>query len=514
MQSKLKWLVFALVWCAVLGFGVLGYKHFWKPVQEKRVEQAKEKEHQKIIENTSSTPHYQNTINLGLDGFTGYCILRSQTFKDECGKKSIAVNIIDDGGDYPKRLKSLADGSLQMSAFTIDALIKASANLGDLPATILLILDETKGADAILGVGKIFPNVDTLNDPQVKVVCTPDSPSEFMTRVVMHHYNLPQFTTNCFQFVNGANEVYNVYKTADPKKKQVYALWEPYVSKMKANPDYHILVDSSKFRGYIVDVLVASRDFVVKNPGVVEDVVKAYWTAVYTRRNDMADLVAEDTRKLGEPVSKKQAESFVQSIWFKNTTENFDQMGLTNGRQLQSIDEMIANITEVLVATKAIKVDPAKGNSSLWYYNEIAGKLFRDGWFPGFGSEKMREECSLAQLSEEEWKSLHVVGTLNVPRLVFSRGTATLTEQSEVILTDLVEKLKTWPSYYLTINGNTVKNDDPEIQKVNLELASTRADAAMAWLVQHGIGQNRIRCEKGETSGSTTVVFIVGQTSY
>ena len=513
-NSKLKWLIIVGIWLLILGGGMWGYSHFWKPVQQKAAADAKVKEHDKVIQSTSSQSRFQWTININADAFTGYCVLRSRNFRDECAKRGIQVNIIDDQADYNKRLHNLADGTSQMAVFTIDALIKASASYGDFPATIIWVMDETKGADAIVGSKKVFPNIDSLNDPEVKVICTPDSPSEFITRVVMHHYNLPLLKQDCFKPANGAGEVYNVYKGSDAKVKQVYALWEPYVSKMRANPAYHVLVDSGKFRGYIVDVLTVSRDYAVKNPAVVEEVLKAYATAVFNRRNDMPDLILDDTRLLGEPIAKTDAERAVQSIWFKNTTENFGHMGLATGSNLEHIDEMIANITEVLLATGAIKSDPTSGKYALWYYNEVARKMFSESWYPGFGSEQIRQEKSLSQLSDEEWKKLEPVGTLRVPRLVFSRGTDALTDSSEATMTDLVEKLKSWPQYYLMVRGNCAHDPDPEVQQANLELALSRAKKAMDWLVAHGIDKNRIHVTEGEPNGSTTVAFILGQIPY
>lgn len=48
---QLKWLMFAVAWCALLGLGIWGYNHLWKPVQEQTVE---------------NTPHHQN---INLEGF-------------------------------------------------------------------------------------------------------------------------------------------------------------------------------------------------------------------------------------------------------------------------------------------------------------------------------------------------------------------------------------------------------------------------------------------------------------
>ena len=53
-------------------------------------------------------------------------------------------DLVDDGADYSQRIEALQSGEIQLAAFTIDALITASAELGELPATIVALIDETR----------------------------------------------------------------------------------------------------------------------------------------------------------------------------------------------------------------------------------------------------------------------------------------------------------------------------------------------------------------------------------
>jgi outer membrane protein OmpA-like peptidoglycan-associated protein len=390
-------------------------------------------------------------------------------------------------------------------------LIKASAEYSDLPATIVCVIDETKGADAMVAAGKRFPNIDAMNNPDTRIVCTGDSPSETLARVVMAYFQLDNMNPNPFQFVSGADKVYEEYKRAKPNDPKVFVLWEPYVSKMVENPDYLSLVDSSKFRGYIADVWVARRAFLVKNPDVAERVVKSYLTAVFNHRADMSSLVAEDAKQLGTPLKPEQAERLSKTIWWKNTQENFAHYGLVSGHSLQHLEEICANITDVLIKTKAIKQDPTNGKPNMLYYDGIVRKLFETSWHPGFGQEGVRAETSLHALSDKEWSELKPVGTLQVPRLVFGRGTAQLTELSVQTLETLAEKLKTWPQYYLVVRGNCSKEGDVEANK---KLAEERAKSAVELLVAKGIDRNRIRPETSAPNGSTTVAFILGELPY
>lgn len=499
------------VWFVILSLAVVAWKFWWSPRQDQIAEQEAEQQEQEMIDRTSAQSRYKHEVTFNLDSFSGYAGFRSQDFKSECAKYGIKVNLVDDGADYTARIKALSDDKCQMAVFTVDALIKASSNLGDTPATAICLVDETKGADAMLGAGKMFPNIDALNNPQTKIVCTPDSPSETLARVIMAYFQLDNLSGNPFQFVDGAQAVYEEYKKSKDTDPKVFVAWEPYVSRIAENPDYTTIVDSSKFRGYIVDVIVVRRSYLLKNEDVVQKVVKAYLTTLFNNRNKMVEMIAEDAKQLGDSLSKEQAEKMVETIWFKNTQENFAHMGLTTGHSLQHMEEMVANITDVLMKTNAISKDPTNGHPNLLFYDGVMKDLFNSSWHPGFGQESVRSEDTLMALSEQEWGTLKPVGTLQVPRLIFARGTSRITSLSEKTLDDLAAKLTTWPQYYLVVRGNVSKEGDVE---ANRTLAEARAGVAVDYLVKKGVNRNRIHAETSNPNGSTTVAFILGELPY
>ena len=88
------------------------------------------------------------------------------------------MNLHDDGADYAARIRALQAGDAQLAVFTIDALLKASAELNEMPATIVALVDETTGADAIVAYKSKVPNIDALNAAETRFVLTPSSPSE------------------------------------------------------------------------------------------------------------------------------------------------------------------------------------------------------------------------------------------------------------------------------------------------------------------------------------------------
>lgn len=500
------WLLFVFLCAAV-------WRLWLQPNREAAQAEADKQAHEQAIQSTGSTSRYRTQINFAYDSFSGYSILRSDTFGNNVGNKKLKVNFIDDGANYTERLRGLQTGKYQMASFTIDALIKASSELGDLPATVVAFIDETRGADAMVGYKLAVSNIDVLNDPQVKFVLTPNSPSETLARVVMSHFGLNNVSSKSFVEAKDAEDVYRRYRQSKPTDKLAFLVWEPYVTKMLENPNMQVLVDSSRFRGYIVDVIVASRDFLVKDEVAVRDFVESYLRSVYAYRETsaMQTLISHDAQKAGQPLNQSQIERLVKGIWWKNTIENYAHMGLSQDKPLQHVEDMIVNITNVLVSTGAIPADPTQGRPNFLYYDKILAGLRDANFYPG-GSETLRQDSdTLPVLSDEDWSKLTPVGTLQVPTIVFARGTSRISEQSEITLNELIEKLKSWPQYYVMVKGNASLRGDIEANK---RLAEERAKAVEKYLLEHSISETRVKAVAVEPSGSTDVVFQLGYMPY
>lgn len=516
LSKKGKIAVATFIWLSVAGVGALAYRLWIAPAAEQKKQMAEQEAKQRLIRETSSDPRYSHTVTIALDSFSGYAGYRSSEFKSECATRSIKIDLMDDKADYDARIRALRDGTCQMAVFTVDALTKSTANLqkefpGDFPGTIVWISDESRGADAMVVHAGTFPNVDALNRTDTKFVCVPNSPSETLALVVMDHFSLDKLSPNPWIYCNSPEEVYEQYRQSKPGDRKVFILWEPLVSKVLENSQYKVVIDSSKFRDYIVDVMVASRDFLVKNREIVRSLAEAYFTTAYTVRDDVGGLLGRDARALGSPLTNEQTTKLVNSIQFKNTQENYAHFGLRTGHSLQHIDGIISEIIRLQLKAKAIPADPVNGSYNILYDDKVMSGMFNDNFHPGIGTEDVRQDKQLAALTEEQWQKLQPVGTMQVPRLVFRRGTSDLSVGSEKTLEELVEKLKKWPQYYLVVRGNSSKDGDAEANRV---LAEARAKTAKDWLIAHGVDPNRIRSESTKPNGSTTVAFVLGETPY
>jgi outer membrane protein OmpA-like peptidoglycan-associated protein/ABC-type nitrate/sulfonate/bicarbonate transport system substrate-binding protein len=514
-------IVAAVIWIVIAAGLAIAYKFIVRPSQETELEQA-----------TSSESKYKHTIGVAVDSFSGYCVIRSKEFERGLAASGVKLEVKDDGADYAKRAKALRDGDVQLATFTIDSYITSSATLGDFPATVVMVIDETRGADAIVTRSDEVKSIQDLDHPDARLVLTPNSPSEFLARVVLAHFNLPSLPKDWKIDADGAEDAYRKLGAGSTSERRAYVLWEPFVSRA-VEEGATVLLDSSKLRGYIVDVLVARREFLRDNPDLVAEFVGTYMRTAYSlsrRTGGMAKVVREDAERLGEKLNEKQADQLVNGIHWKNTLENYAHFGLlpsADAGAATHLEDMIARIVDVLVQTGALGADPLEGKASRIFYDGTLAKLKSDGFHParkisilqgvddGAKMDAVAVDAELKKLTDEEWNKLVPVGELRVKAISFARGTSRLHVGSRRHLTEVAKMLKAWPTYYLEVVGHARKEGDPE---ANRRLAEGRAKAAKDFFIEQGLSANRVRARSApltKAGGSAqSVSFVVGQPPY
>lgn len=516
-------LLAAMIWCVILGLLAVAYKFLIHPRLSERLKNE-----------TGSASQYKHELVVAADSFSGYAILRSDLVKQELKAKQIKLTIQDDKADYEARLRALQEGKVQLAVFTIDSLITAGAKVGEFPGSIVLVIDETKGGDAVIAPPGVITSLQDLNDPAARLVLTPNSPSEFLARVVLAHFSLPALPAQWWVEADGAAAVYREFRAAGPNDKKAFVLWEPYVSKALQKPGARVLLDSSKLKGYIVDVLVAEREFLRDHADLVRSVVEAHCRAAYAyaqQADGMTKQVIEDARRTGaETLDEAQARQVVQGIQWKNTLENYAHFGLSGGNSSMNVphlEDIIANIIDVLVRTKGLAKDPLPGRQNTLFYAQILAGMKAANFHPARnlnvlsdGSsaadvEKVRADRELAALTAEQWKNLRPVGQLRVEPIVFQRASASISEQSERDLQDLAKRLRSYPQFYLRVIGHTRAEGDPD---ANRQLAQARAEAAAQYLIARGVNSQRLHTEAApstEAAGEAQAVsFLAGQLPY
>lgn len=506
-----KFLIICFVWIFILSIGAICAKWMLIPSikeQQKQEEIAQEKARQEnIIKQTVSDGRYKHHLSVSLDNFSGYSLLRSDKFKEELAIKKIKVSFIDDNGDYNKRINSVIAGETPIAVMTIDGLIRESEQYanGYLPVVIFGMVDESRGADAMIASKEFVPNIDYLNKDGIEYVLCKNTPSELLLRTVQSTFGVNILDTAIID-TNSPDDLFKVYQQSTSKKNRVYITWEPQASKILENKEMHLIADSSKFRGKFVDVFVVNRDFVAANISLVEDFMKAYLRTVYDSRNTMVEVVAKDSK-----INVEQAKLLIDKIQWKNTQEQYAHFGLNTG--LPHIEDMIYEIVEILKNTGSINVDPTNGNPSMLYYDGIIKSLKNEDFHPGFAEQEefVRDKnYVLPALNKDQWDKLIPVGTLKLEPLVFRRGTDKLSESSNKTLDNLIIQMKKYPYYYLIIKSYISPIGDLE---ANRSLATSRLEQVKGYLLRHGLPEAEICAivELGEDSG---VAFQVGQMPY
>lgn len=508
-----KGCIVAVVWLVILAVLAITVRFFWT-----------EPQNEKLQSDTGSNSSYSHEVKIQADLFSGYSVLRSDEIKKNLRYDGIRLTMVKDEADYDSRLEALEDGDVDMAVFTIDSLLVAGAKLGRFPVSIVMVIDETIGADAVLAFDQGVKTVQDLNVSDASFVLTPSSPSEFLARVVKSHFKLPKLGNNWIKEEDGSEAVFEVMKSADRSKKQAYVLWEPHVSQAKKIKGVKVLLDSSKIKGLIVDVLVARREYLRDHPEKVRSVIEAYSRAAHHYRNEpqgFAGLVLSDNPSLSEDGSK----AIVSGIQWKNTLENYAHFGVVKGvsaGDLLTMEDMIGNVTEILLKTKALESDPLNGNYTSLYFDKILSEMQSENFHPesliaGLGQgttdlQGVRTNAQLGKLNESQWDTLRAVGDLNVQSIGFRRGSAAISLSSEHELRRLKKMLDNFPSFYLRIVGQTRSEGDPEANRL---LAETRAKSVGEFLQKDGFSISRMRTEAAPSaakSGSAqSVRFEVGQ---
>jgi ABC-type nitrate/sulfonate/bicarbonate transport system substrate-binding protein/outer membrane protein OmpA-like peptidoglycan-associated protein len=517
-------LIAAFLWIVILGVLAAGWRMLVQPRLSDR-----------LARETGSASMYQDEITVAADSFSGYAILRSELVRSDLKARKIKLALVDDKADYAARVDALRQGKVQMAAFTIDSLVTACARAGEFPASIVLVIDETRGGDAIVANTNAIPTLQDLNSADARLVLTPDSPSEFFARTVLAHFQLGRVADSWLVKANGAAAVHDAARRASAAEKRAFVLWEPYVSRALEKPGMGVLIDSSKLRGFVVDVLVARREFLRDRPELVRAVIEAHQRAAHAigqRPDGWVRLVRDDAKATGsDRLDDGQARKVVDGIQWKNTVENYAHFGLTSGVEaggLPNLEDMIGNITGVLVKTKALPNDPLAGRIATLFTDRPLAAMRSDRFHPGQGlnliddpaltnaaSEQVRAEKELASLGAEQWQRLRAVGELGIDPITFGRASANLTLDSERALDALLHRLEAFPRYYVRVIGHARADGDPE---ANRALAQARADAVVQHLVIRGFNRNRLRAEASaprDGGGEAQVVgFFVGEVPY
>lgn len=454
---------------------------------------------------TSDAKDIKGTITVAVDNWIGYFPLASQEMKKRIRKSGYLLEVVNDNADYQERMAKLKKGSYQFAVATVDSDIR-NGTREDYPATIVAVLDESKGGDAVLAwQGKVQSLDDLKKLSDFKVAYTPDSPSEYLLKGIGVHFDVPAFIDNKGNWrVPTAGSEEALKKLLD-KDVDIAVLWEPDVSRALERGKGEIvkLLGTEDTHRFIVDILLVGRKFSEDNPEVVKLLLANYFRTLKYYRDNPEQLkqdIIDETH-----LSGKQVETMLEGVQWVNLADNNQQwFGVSSFGSIpeEGLIDTIEATVRVLIDSGEFNGSPLPGKDPYRLTNSrFIAELHAEGIEAGqFGANNGSPlaaggeeslERTFTPLDEEGWKRLREVGTLKVHPIVFQSGRAELGYDAKQELDRAVEALKHYPNFRVIVKGHTgtVGNHD-----ANRKLSQVRADAvAQYFKVTYGINENRVR---------------------
>lgn len=480
MDSNIKKYIGAVILLIVIGGAV--YTFFYK-----------KEETMNITYSTSDAGNLKGEVSIALDSWIGYFPLRSPVFGQLMRDEGYRIKIIDDKADYPARMNMLHKGETDFAVCTVDSyLLNGSAR--KYPATVIAVIDESKGGDAILAWKDKFPNIDKLKTTQnFKIAYTPASPSEHLIKSISVHFGIDLNENKDWRVeVNGAEEAYDKLISKDV---DIAVLWEPHVTEALADKNIVKLLGSEDVEKLIVDILLVNRKFANNNPEIVKLFLRKYFDALETYKALPNKLIKDITAHINS--SEKQVNYMLKGVKWIYYPDNIIWFGLNS-----STSHAVPELIESIESTVRILIDAGDFDSNPLTHKDpytIVNSSYIRDLYDTMGLDKasttVLSDTSMIKrfkkLSEKEWGQQNIVGALKLRPITFRSGTSVLDSNGVNQVKEIVNNIKHYPNFRILIKGHSGVRGD---QKANLALSLSRANSVRNEL-QHSynIDPNRIR---------------------
>jgi outer membrane protein OmpA-like peptidoglycan-associated protein len=429
----------------------------------------------------------KGTLSIGVDNWIGYFPLCSRVMTRRMREAGYLLRCEDDQADYRSRFRRLKSGEIQFAVATVDSYLLGGAEQ-DFPGTIVAVIDESKGGDALVARRQTAASLDQLRQAEdLSIAYTPASPSEYLLRAIGSHFNLPLDQYRRVE-TDGSSEA--LAKLLEGEADAA-VLWEPDVSRALSDPALVKLIGTEDTERLIVDVLLVGRSFSQERPEVVRALLERYFKVQRLYR-DHPDRLTEDVIESTD-LSERQVAAMLRGVSWATLSENALVWLGAAGRgpfAEEGLVETIEGAVGILVDNGAIDADPLPDGDPY----RITNRQFVEGLFDDLGSPgaaPQREARDFPPLDDEGWARLKEIGTLRMEPISFRSATADLDYQGKLQLDEAAERLAYYPNFRILVKGHTGLHGDP---KANLDLSRERAEAVVRYLmVTYGIDPDRIR---------------------
>lgn len=409
------------------------------------------------------------------------------------GEAGYRLKIVDDNADYAQRMRLLRADELDLAVATIDAYLLTGPKQG-FPATIVSVLDESKGGDALMANPKELGSLDDLNSKakSVRVAFTPQSPSEHLLKSVAVHFDLSFLLEKGGKWRVETDGAEAAFKSLRDGKVSAAALWEPFVSKAAA-AGFIKLIGSEDTEHLIVDVLLANRNFAASKPDVLNLFLNNYYRTLKTYRDDPSTLTRDLRSHTGS--APAEVESMLKGVQWLSLDDNVRWFGLGNHAGGQTLSRVVESTVKTLIQAKDFSASPLADGDPLSIQNSsFVYTLMSRGVAEDLGADDSFTDSltrSFPQIAAVDWDRLKPVGTLQLRPVTFRSGTEELDDAGMRQLEDLVEIVRHYPNYRILVEGHSgLRGDLAE----NVSLSQGRADAVRAFFTaKYSVDPHRMR---------------------
>lgn len=452
---------------------------------------------------TSDASRAREKVRIAVDNWIGYFPLCSPEMKSSMRQAGYQLVCEDDSADYPGRMRRLKEGGLDFAVATVDSYL-LNAEQFSYPATIVMVIDESKGGDAILTRQADINGLDDLKGKNdIRVAFTPASPSHYLLKAAADHFNVPEILPP-----PGPRRI-ETDGSAKAREKliagaaDIAVLWEPDVSKALAHDGIKKILGTEDTERLIVDILLVNRDFSQRSPQVVKQLLASYFRVLKTYRDDpdlLLKHVQNETGLEGDTVS-----AMLKGVHWSSFIENCEQwfgIGLPGTYAEAGIIDTIENTVRVLMSAGDFSRIPVPDNNPYRLTNSSFLEELFTGGISGFtlpgsnGAEQLKAnplETRFSPLDKEGWASLKEVGTLRVDPVIFQHGSTALSMMAKEMIDSAVMRLKHYPNFRVIVRGHTGTRGDPE---ENINLSRQRAEAVARYItITYGLDPNRLNVE-------------------
>lgn len=439
---------------------------------------------------TSDARATKGSISIAVDSWIGYYPLCSKNMKRKMRNAGYLLKCLDDKADYPSRIKKLEKGEIDFAVFTVDSYI-LNGMQQNFPGTIITVLDESSGGDALLAKKDKIKSLEDLKSGTHKIAYTPSSPSEHLLKAISVHFDISNLKGDAWKIeTDGSTAAFKKLKSG---KADAAVLWEPDVSKA-IDRGFVKILGTEDTKRLIVDVLVVNRDFLQDKPKEIKLLLATYFKVLKGYRSNVEKFkkeIASTTR-----TEIKHVESMLKGVKWVNLTENATKWFGTTSDSDEELITTIDSTVQILQDYGDFEDNPIPDEDPYRLQNSsFIEELFSNGISGQFGKDfvKTSSDNSLTKKFKflKNWDNLKEIGTLKIHPIVFQSGKASLSLEGKTQLDKAAANLEHYPNFRVLIKGHTGTRGSAE---KNIKLSSARAASVKRYLeITYSIDSNRLR---------------------